>query len=122
MARLIRVLRITRLARLLHAARTLGEAMAARRFDLGATLAVAGLLLLVTSTLLYVATAEAQPEVFGGRGRAAPRGRRRATGRTAISRRCGRSALSASRSPARREAPPPAPPTTSQPARRRRPG
>jgi voltage-gated potassium channel len=65
LARVLRILRVVRLGRFSHATVTLATAVASRRYELVATLVVAVLLLLVSSTLLYFVEGHVQPEEFG---------------------------------------------------------
>ncbi|WP_022963764.1 ion transporter [Halopseudomonas pelagia] len=65
LARLFRVLRIARLGRFTQAWRLLGGAFYTRRYELLVSALVALLLLLVSSTFLYLIEAEGQPEAFG---------------------------------------------------------
>lgn len=66
--RFVRVLRIVRLAKLGRMSRAWDDIAAAihsRRDELFLTLAVAAILVLISSTLLYWAEADAQPDKFG---------------------------------------------------------
>lgn len=63
--RLARVLRLAKLGRFSSAMHSLSEAVRSRRYELLMSAAFAGLLLLVTSTLLYLVEGEAQPDNFG---------------------------------------------------------
>lgn len=63
--RLIRILRLARLGRFSTAARAISTAVSARRYELLMSLAIAGVLLLISSTLLYVVEGDGQPENFG---------------------------------------------------------
>lgn len=63
--RLIRILRVARLGRFSSALHAISEAVRARRFELLMSLAIAVILLLVSSTLLYVVEGPSQPEAFG---------------------------------------------------------
>jgi voltage-gated potassium channel len=63
--RLIRILRLARLGRFSTAAKAISTAVSARRYELLMSLAIAGVLLLISSTLLYVVEGEGQPENFG---------------------------------------------------------
>lgn len=63
--RLLRIIRIARLGRFSAAMRTIGTAVASRQYELMVSFAVAGLVLLVSSTLLYVIEGEVQPNTFG---------------------------------------------------------
>lgn len=66
--RLIRLLRIVRLAHLgpmSEALELVARALSARRYELGVTLALGGVLLVLASALLYVVEGAAQPDTFG---------------------------------------------------------
>ncbi len=66
--RLLRILRLVRLAelpRINTALSELGEALGAKRFELIMTLCGGALLLIFSSTALFLAEKDAQPEVFG---------------------------------------------------------
>ena len=63
--RLVRILRIARLGRFTRALTLIQEAVAERRFELMMSIAIAGFLLIISSTLLYIAESHAQPETFG---------------------------------------------------------
>lgn len=66
--RIVRVMRIVRLGKLGRLSRAwveLVSAVRSRRFELGLTLTLACILMLVSSTLLYWAEGDAQPEKFG---------------------------------------------------------
>jgi voltage-gated potassium channel len=63
--RLIRLLRFAKLARFSSALNYLIEAIHARRFELAVSLCVGLLLLVFSSTLLYLAEGDTQPEHFG---------------------------------------------------------
>lgn len=68
MIRLLRILRLIRLAELPRVHRALAElfaALGAKRFELTLTLCLGVLLLLLSSTALYVCEKDVQPEVFG---------------------------------------------------------
>ena len=65
LVRLARVLRFARLGRFSTALISLREAVAARRYELLASLFIAMMLLVFTSTLLYMAEGARQPEAFG---------------------------------------------------------
>ncbi|WP_218574463.1 ion transporter [Halopseudomonas laoshanensis] len=65
LARLFRVLGIARLGRFTHAWRVLGGAFYSRRYELLISALVALLLLLVSSTFLYLIEADGQPDAFG---------------------------------------------------------
>lgn len=63
--RVLRMLRIAKLGRMTTAWDLLAESIWSRRFELGITTMVAGMLLLVSSTLLYLIEGDTQPESFG---------------------------------------------------------
>lgn len=63
--RLVRILKLARLGRFSSATRALAEAVSLRRYEFAMSLAVALVLLLVSSTLLYVVEGGLQPEAFG---------------------------------------------------------
>jgi voltage-gated potassium channel len=66
--RLIRLLRIIRLAKLGRMSRALTlvvDVFSSRRFELGVTGALGGMLLILVATLLYLAEGQVQPEKFG---------------------------------------------------------
>lgn len=63
--RVLRMLRIAKLGRMTTAWDLLAESVWSRRFELWITTLVAGMLLLVSSTLLYLIEGDLQPEAFG---------------------------------------------------------
>ena len=63
--RLLRIFRLAKLGRFSTALTTLAEAVRARRYELAMSLVVAGALLLVSSTLLYIVEGDGQQEAFG---------------------------------------------------------
>lgn len=63
--RLLRLVRLAKLGRYSLALAAIGDALRDRRYELGASVAIAIVLLLVTSSLLYVVEGEVQPETFG---------------------------------------------------------
>lgn len=65
MLRVVRVLRLAKLGRFTVATRALSEAVHARRYELLISFGVAGFILLLTSTLMYIVEGHQQPEVFG---------------------------------------------------------
>lgn len=65
MFRLLRLLLLARLGRFSEALSNLARAVSERRFELFVSAAIAGLMLLVTSSLLYVLEGGHQPEAFG---------------------------------------------------------
>jgi len=63
--RLVRIFMLARLGRYSTALRAIGHALNSRRYELGASLTIAGFLLLISSTLLYMVEGDIQPEDFG---------------------------------------------------------
>lgn len=63
--RLIRVLRLARLGRFSRAIGAMGKAVRSHRYELMTSMCLAGMLLLITSTLMYLVEGGAQPEAFG---------------------------------------------------------
>ena len=63
--RLLRILRLAKLGRYSTAMSAIADAIRSRRYELAASLACAAVLLLVSSTFLYLLESEAQPETFG---------------------------------------------------------
>jgi len=63
--RLVRILRLARLGRFSSAIGAILEAVRSRRYELLTSLCVAFLLLLVSSTVLYILEGELQPDHFG---------------------------------------------------------
>ena len=63
--RLARIFMLARLGRYSSALRAIGHALNSRRYELGASLTIAGFLLLVSSTLLYMVEGDIQPDDFG---------------------------------------------------------
>jgi voltage-gated potassium channel len=63
--RLIRILRLARLGRFSVAAQAISTAVSARRYELLMSVVFAGILLLFSSTVLYVVESDGQPENFG---------------------------------------------------------
>lgn len=63
--RILRILRLAKLGRMSHALQDLGSAVHERRHELLLTVGIAGFVLLVASTLMYWAEADAQPDKFG---------------------------------------------------------
>jgi voltage-gated potassium channel len=63
--RLMRLLTLARLGGMSEAARLLGAAVLARRYELGLAFAIAGAVLLFAATALYLVEGDAQPEQFG---------------------------------------------------------
>jgi voltage-gated potassium channel len=63
--RLLRILRLAKLGRYSSAAAEIVEAVRSRRYELVASLVCALVLLLISSTFLYLVEGDAQPEAFG---------------------------------------------------------
>ncbi|MGY4750887.1 ion transporter [Pannonibacter sp. Q-1] len=63
--RLFRLLRLAKLGRFSQAFRDISSAVIKRRYELCVSLIIAGVLMLVSASLLYVTEAEGQPEAFG---------------------------------------------------------
>lgn len=63
--RIFRMLRLAKLGRTSHAWSAIREAIRDRRHEFGVVLAMVALTLLISSCLLYLAEADAQPEKFG---------------------------------------------------------
>lgn len=63
--RFVRILRLAKLGRFSNAWRDLGEAVHSRREELFIAFSLAGFILLVASTLMYLAENDAQPDKFG---------------------------------------------------------
>lgn len=63
--KLLRLARLSRLGRFSQAWAALGQSLSSRRYELLVSLALASLLLVFSSALLYLVEAEAQPEAFG---------------------------------------------------------
>ena len=63
--RLARIFMLARLGRYSTALRAIGNAINSRRYELGASLTIAGFLLLMSSTLLFMVEGDIQPEDFG---------------------------------------------------------
>ncbi len=71
LVRLLRLLALSKLARYSTAMRLVLDSIASCRFELGFTVMLAGLIILISSAALYVAEGESQPEAFGSIPRAA---------------------------------------------------
>jgi voltage-gated potassium channel len=69
--RLVRILRLARLGQFSTALQNLGEAITLRRFELAMSAGIAILLLVFSSTLLYLFEGSGQPDTFGSIPRAA---------------------------------------------------
>jgi voltage-gated potassium channel len=65
MVRLLRVLRVARLGRFSRVLDALAQAIHSRRYELWMSVAIAGVLLLLSSTALYIVEGHVQPEQFG---------------------------------------------------------
>jgi voltage-gated potassium channel len=63
--RLVRIFMLARLGRYSTALRAIGHAIKSRRYELGASITIAGMLMLISSTLLFVVEGPVQPEDFG---------------------------------------------------------
>lgn len=63
--RLVRIFMLARLSRYSTAMRAIVQAVKSRRYELGASVTIAGFLLLVSSTLLYMVEGVGQPDDFG---------------------------------------------------------
>jgi voltage-gated potassium channel len=61
----MRLLSLARLGGMSEAARLLGAAVVARRYELGLAFAVAGAVLLFAATALYLVESDVQPDKFG---------------------------------------------------------
>jgi voltage-gated potassium channel len=65
LVRLIRIITLAKLGRYSSALNAIGSAIHSRRYELMMSLVIAGILLLVSSTLLYMIEGEGQPDDFG---------------------------------------------------------
>lgn len=65
LVRLARILLLAKLGRYSTALRAIGQAVRSRRYELLMSAVIAGMLLLISSTLLYIVEGELQPEDFG---------------------------------------------------------
>lgn len=63
--RLIRIVRVARLGRFSSALQAISEAIRVRRYELFMSFVIASMLLLMSSTLLYIVEGGIQPETFG---------------------------------------------------------
>ena len=63
--RILRILRLAKLGRMSHAWHDLATAVSERKHELALAVSIAGFVLLIASTLMYWAEAEAQPDKFG---------------------------------------------------------
>jgi len=65
LVRLIRIITLAKLGRYSSALNAISRAVYSRRYELTMSLVIAGMLLLVSSTLLYMVEGEGQPDDFG---------------------------------------------------------
>lgn len=65
LVRMVRIFRVARLGRFSQAINAIGSALQARRFELLMTLGIALVVMLVSSTLLYIVEGSSQPATFG---------------------------------------------------------
>lgn len=65
LVRLVRIVALAKLGRYSSALNAIGHALHSRRYELTMSLAIAGMLLLVSSTLLYLVEGQGQPDDFG---------------------------------------------------------
>jgi voltage-gated potassium channel len=63
--RLVRIVRLARLGRFSTAIQYIGEAIRSRSYELGLTMGIAFILVIMSSTLLYLIEGDTQPEAFG---------------------------------------------------------
>lgn len=63
--RLMRIIMLAKLGRYSTALKAIAEAVHSRRYELAMSAAIAFMLLLVSSTLLYIVESDGQPETFG---------------------------------------------------------
>lgn len=63
--RILRMLRLAKLGRTSKAWRAIREALEERRYEFAVVLALVGLTLLISASMLYLAEADAQPDKFG---------------------------------------------------------
>ncbi len=63
--RLVRIVSLAKLGRYSSALNAIGRAIHSRRYELTMSLVIAGLLLLISSTLLYMVEGDGQPDDFG---------------------------------------------------------
>lgn len=63
--RLVRIFMLARLGRYSTAMRAIGQALKSRRYELGASVTIAFMLMLVSSTLLFMVEGPVQPDDFG---------------------------------------------------------
>lgn len=65
LVRLVRIVALAKLGRYSSALNAIGRAIHSRRYELAMSLVIAGMLLLVSSTLLYLVEGAGQPDEFG---------------------------------------------------------
>jgi voltage-gated potassium channel len=65
LVRLVRIVALAKLGRYSSALNAIGHAIHSRRYELTMSLVIAGMLLLVSSTFLYLVEGEGQPDDFG---------------------------------------------------------
>lgn len=65
LVRLFRIVALAKLGRYSSALNAIGQAIHSRRYELTMSLAIAGMLLLISSTLLYLIEGDGQPDDFG---------------------------------------------------------
>jgi len=65
LVRLVRIITLAKLGRYSSALNAIGAAIHSRRYELMMSVVIAGLLLLISSTLLYMVEGEGQPDDFG---------------------------------------------------------
>lgn len=65
LVRLFRIVALAKLGRYSSALNAIGQAISSRRYELTMSLAIAGMLLLISSTLLYLVEGDGQPDDFG---------------------------------------------------------
>jgi voltage-gated potassium channel len=65
LVRLVRILRLAKLGRYSTALDAIGTAIRSRRYELAMSVKIAGILLLISSALLYIVEGDGQPETFG---------------------------------------------------------
>ncbi len=63
--RLARIIMLAKLGRYSTALNAIAEAVRSRRYELAMSLVIAGMLLLMSSTLLYLVESDGQPDAFG---------------------------------------------------------
>lgn len=65
LVRLLRIIRLAKLGRMSRAMTLVVDVFSSRRFELGVTGAIGGMLLILVATLLYLVEGQVQPEKFG---------------------------------------------------------